>query len=213
MTPERTIDSVDGLREIYRKPGRPAIDKVIDHLDENCRIFIAHSPFLTMATADAAGRCDVSPKGGPPGFVTVLDDKHLAIPDLSGNNRLDSLQNLVHNDGIGLLLLVPGMDETLRVNGTATITTAEEVLDACALRDVRPKVAIVVEVEEVYLHCAKALRRAALWRPDAWPDATEVPNAGCIYKDHLGLDMPAEALSERLEESYEQTLWRAGGEQ
>ena len=213
MTPERTIESVERLREIYREPGRPAIDKVIDHLDENCRIFLAHSPFLTIATSDAEGRCDVSPKGGPPGFVAVLDEKHLAIPDLSGNNRLDSLQNLVANRGVGLLCLVPGMDETLRVNGTATITTAEDVLDACALREVRPKVAIVVEVEEVYLHCAKALRRAALWRPDGWPDASAVPSAACIYKDHIGLDVPVETLSERMEESNEQTLWRAGGEQ
>lgn len=213
MTSGAEITSVEGLRAIYREPGRPAIDKVIDHLDENCRIFLAHSPFLTIATSDAEGRCDVSPKGGPPGFVAVLDEKHLAIPDLSGNNRLDSLQNLVANHGVGMLCLVPGMDETLRINGTATITTADDVLDACALRDVRPKVAIVVEVEEVYLHCAKALRRAALWRPEEWPDAGEVPNAACIYKDHLGLDVPVEALSERLEESYEQTLWRAGGDQ
>ena len=213
MKPDGAITSAEGLREIYRQPGRPAIEKVIDHLDANCRTFIAHSPFLTMATAGADGRCDVSPKGGPPGFVAVLDDKRLAIPDLSGNNRLDSLQNLVENSGIGLLLLVPGMGETLRVNGTATVTTAEEVLDACALRDVRPKVAIVVEVEEVYLHCAKALRRAALWRPDEWPDASRVPSAASIYKDHIGLDVPTEALAESLEESYSQTLWEPGGEQ
>ena len=212
MKPDGAITSVEGLREIYRPPGRPAVEKVIDHLDANCRIFIEHSPFLTMATADADGRCDVSPKGGPAGFVTVLDANHLAIPDLSGNNRLDSLQNLVTNRGIGLLFLVPGMDETLRVNGTAEVTTAASVLDACAMQALRPKVAVLVEVEEAYLHCAKALRRAALWRPDEWPDAGEVPSAACIYKDHLGIDAPAESLAERLEESYEQTLWRPGGE-
>ena len=212
MKPDGAITSEEGLREIYRQPGRPALDKVIHHLDENCRVFLAHSPFLTMATADAEGRCDVSPKGGPPGFVVVLDDKHLAIPDLSGNNRLDSLQNLVSNPGIGLLFLVPGMDETLRVNGTATVTTTDEVLDACALRDVRPKVAIVVEVEEVYLHCGKALRRSSLWRSDEWPDTAEVPTAGCIYKGHMDLDVPAETVDQLLEDSYSQTLWRPGGE-
>jgi PPOX class probable FMN-dependent enzyme len=212
VTSDGAITSAEGLRDIYRQPGRPAIDKVIDHLDENCRVFLAHSPFLTMATSDADGRCDVSPKGGPPGFVVMLDEKRLAIPDLSGNNRLDSLQNLVGNPGIGLLFFVPGMDETLRVNGTATVTTAGDVLDACALRDVRPKVAIVVDVEEVYLHCAKALRRAALWRSEEWPDISEVPSAGCIYKDHIDLDVPAETVDQLLEDSYLQTLWRPGGE-
>lgn len=213
MSPEGAITSVEELREIYRKPGQPAVDKVIDHLDHNCRVFIEHCPFLTIATADAEGRCDVSPKGGPPGFVAVLDGRRLAIPDLSGNNRLDSLQNLVTNPGIGLLLLVPGMDETLRINGSATIITADDVLDACSLRDVRPKVAIVVSVEEVYLHCAKALRRASLWQPDGWPDAAGVPTAGSIYKDHMALDLPAEAIDQALQDSYEHSLWRAGGEQ
>ena len=212
MRYDAAITSGEGLREVYRQPGRPAIDKVIDRLDENCRIFLAHSPFLTMATADAEGRCDVSPKGGFPGFVVVLDDKHLAIPDLSGNNRLDSLQNLVSNSGIGLLFLVPGMDETLRVNGTTTVTTSDEILDACGVRDVRPKVAVVVEVEEVYLHCAKALRRAAIWRPEEWPDITDVPTAGRIYKDHMNLDVTAEEVDQVLEESYRRTLWDAGGE-
>ena len=212
MSRDDAITSVEELREIYRQPGPPAVDKVIDHLDENCRIFLAHAPFLTMATSDAEGRCDVSPKGGPPGFAFVLDDKHLAIPDLSGNNRLDSLQNLVSNPGIGLLFLVPGMDETLRVNGTATVTTADDILDSCALRDVRPKVAIVVEVEEVYLHCAKALRRASLWRSEEWPDISEVPSAGCIYKSHMDLDVSAEAVDQLLEDSYRRTLWDAGGE-
>ena len=99
---ESTITSADGLRSVYREPSKPALNKQIDHLDENCRAFIAHSPFLVLASADDSGRCDVSPKGGPPGFVAVLDEHRLGIPDLSGNNRLDSMENLVRSSGIGL---------------------------------------------------------------------------------------------------------------
>src|SRR5215471_422982 len=135
---DTAFTTVDGLREVYRPPSKPAVAKQIHHLDHNCRAYIAHSPFVTVATADAAGRCDVSPKGGPPGFVHVLDDHRLGIPDLSGNNRLDSLQNLVANAGIGLLFLVPGFGETLRVNGTAAVSTDPDVLAACAVGDVVP---------------------------------------------------------------------------
>jgi PPOX class probable FMN-dependent enzyme len=207
------VTSEGGLREIYRPPSPTAVAKQIDHLDHNCRAFIAHSPFVVVSTADDTGRCDTSPKGGPPGFVRVLDDHHLAIPDLSGNNRLDSLQNLVRSDGIGLLFLVPGMGETLRVNGRATVTTDTAVLDACALDDLRPRVAVGVTVEEAYIHCAKALRRSGLWDPDAWPDLSDLPSAACMLRDHYALPgMDVAAVERRLEESYDRTLWLAGGD-
>jgi len=210
---DTAITTVDGLREVYRPPSKPAVAKQIDHLDHNCRAYIAHSPFVTVATADAQGRCDVSPKGGPPGFVTVLDDHRLGIPDLSGNNRLDSLQNLVANAGIGLLFLVPGFGETLRVNGTAAISTDPDVLDACAVGDIVPRVVILVTVEEAYLHCAKALRRSGLWEPDQWPDLAELPSAACMLRDHYDLpDMDLAAVEQRLENGYRTTLWQAGGE-
>src|SRR5215471_692004 len=210
---DTAITTVDGLREVYRPPSKPAVAKQIDHLDHNCRAYIAHSPFVTVATADAQGRCDVSPKGGPPGFVTVLDDHRLGIPDLSGNNRLDSLQNLVANAGIGLLFLVPGFGETLRVNGTAAISTDPDVLVACAVGDVVPRVVILVTVEEAYIHCAKALRRAGLWEADRWPDLADLPSAACMLRDHYDLpDMDVAAVEQRLEQGYRTTLWRAGGE-
>jgi PPOX class probable FMN-dependent enzyme len=166
-----------------------------------------------MATADAGGRCDVSPKGGPPGFVRVLDEHHLGIPDLSGNNRLDSLQNLVANPGIGLLFLVPAFGETLRVNGRAAISTEPTVLDACAVGDVAPRVVVLVTVEEAYIHCAKALRRAGLWEPEQWPDLADLPSAACMLRDHYDLpDMDVTAVERRLAESYARTLWLAGGD-
>jgi PPOX class probable FMN-dependent enzyme len=210
---ESTITSADGLREVYRPPGKPSLAKQIDHLDENCRAFIAHSPFFVLASSDDQGRCDVSPKGGPPGFVTVLDEHRLGIPDLSGNNRLDSMENLVRNPGIGLLFLIPGLDETLRVNGRAEITTDAAVLDACGVRDIRPRVVIGVTVEEAFIHCAKALRRAGIWETAAWPDLGDLPSAASMLRDHCAMpELDLDAMEQRLEASYSKTTWLAGGE-
>jgi hypothetical protein len=200
------------LRLVYGPPGKPALKKQLASLDEHCRSFIAHSPFVLVSTADDDGRCDVSPKGGPPGFVAVLDDTHLALGDLSGNNRLDSLENITRSDGIGLLFLVPGIGETLRVNGRATVTTDPEVLDAAALDDRPPKVAIVIAVEEAYIHCAKALRRSRLWEPEAWPDTSAMARPAAMLKDHIGLtEMSVEQVDEVLEADYQASLWIAGG--
>jgi uncharacterized protein len=201
------------LRAIYRQPSRPAVAKEIDHLDANCAAFIAHSPFVVVSTADAGGRCDASPRGGPPGFVRVLDDRRLAVPDLSGNNRLDSFQNLLQNDGIGLLFLIPGLDETLRVNGRAIVTTDPAVLDACTVGELRPRVAVGVTVEAAYIHCGKAPRRAGLWDPGAWPDRSALPTIACMLRDHYGLpDMDTAAVERRLEDSYSLTMWLPGGD-
>lgn len=207
------VTSVAGLRQLYREPARPAVAKEIDHLDANCAAFIAHSPFVVVSTADDEGRCDTSPRGGPPGFVRVLDDRRLAIPDLSGNNRLDTFQNVVRSDGIGLLFLIPGLDETLRVNGRAAITTDPSVLDACTLGELRPGVALGVTVEAAYIHCGKALRRAGLWDPAAWPDRSGLPAVARMLRDHYARpDMDVAAVERRLEESYTRTMWRAGGD-
>ena len=157
------------LRELYRKPSNIVSQKVLDHLDQHARAFIDAAPFVLVGTASPDGTSDVSPKGGPPGFVVALDDQRLAIPDLSGNNLLDSITNIVQGSGIGLLFLVPGVDETLRVNGYACITTDPSVLDACAVKDRRPKAAIGVTITQQYMHCAKAFRRSELWSPATWP--------------------------------------------
>jgi PPOX class probable FMN-dependent enzyme len=201
------------LRLVYGPPGQPALKKQLASLDPHCRSFIAHSPFVLVSTADADGRCDVSPKGGPPGFVAVLDDHHLALGDLSGNNRLDTLENLTRSDGVGLLFLVPGIGETLRVNGRAVVTTDPDALVACALDGRAPKVAIVIEVEEAYIHCAKALRRSRLWEPDAWPDTSDMARPAAMLRDHIGLtQMSVEQVEEVLEADYQPaSLWRVGG--
>lgn len=201
------VRSVEELRSLYRSPGAGALRKQIDRLDENCRSFVAHAPFVLVGTADAAGVCDVSPRGGPPGFAAVLDELHLAIPDLPGNNRLDSLQNLVANPGVALLFVIPGMDETLRVNGRGWVVRDEAVLDRCVVQGRRPVAAIGVEVADAYIHCAKSFRRADVWHPERWPDRSDLPSAACMLRDHIGLDMSAEELDARLEEGYAKTLW------
>ena len=206
------ITSVEERRAIYRAPRGGPIDKEHPSITEHDRSFIAHSPFVTIGTADAEGRCDVSPKGGPPGFVTVLADGRVAIPDLSGNNRLDSIQNIVANPHVGLLFMIPGLDETLRVNGSASLSTDPEVLDACTVNGARPKVAITVEPDAVYIHCAKALRRGAVWQPEQWPDRSDMPTIACMFRDLVAPNLEVEVIEAALEDSYEKTLWRSGGE-
>lgn len=207
------VTSEAHLRELYRSPSRVTVQKVLARLDSHARAFIAASPFVLVGTASPDGTGDVSPKGGPPGFVVVLDDERLAIGDLSGNNLLDSITNIVHGSGVGLLFLVPGVDETLRVNGAAAITTDPAVLDACAVRDKRPKAAIGVTVTEQYLHCAKAFRRSELWQPATWPDRATLPSLGCALRDQIPAlaDRPADELDEQLEAGYATTLWEPGG--
>src|SRR3954447_3242660 len=212
MTGDATIESVPGLREVYAEPRRPSLDKEVDHLDVHCRDFIAHAPFLTMATATADGtRLDVSPKGGPAGFVHVLDDHHLSIPDMAGNNRLDSMRNIVEGGRVALLFMVPGVDETMRVNGTARVTTEPEILDACPTAGKRPNACIVVEVETAFIHCAKALKRSGLWDPARWPDASDMATPACMLRDHIGLPGTVEQSQARLDESYAATTWEVGG--
>lgn len=206
------ISSESELRTHYRQASETTEKKRIDHLDTNCRAFIEHAPFVLVATRAPDGTADVSPKGGPAGFVAVLDDNHLAIGDLAGNNLLDTLGNLLVDPAIGLLFVIPGMDETLRVNGTAVLSRDEDVLAACEVRDRRPTAAIGVTVHEAFIHCAKAFRRGSVWAPDEWPDRSNVPTAGCMLRDHIGLgDIEGSVVDEVLEDGYQKTMWEPGG--
>jgi PPOX class probable FMN-dependent enzyme len=207
------VDNESALRELYRSPAATTQQKVLPRLEQHARAFIDASPFVLVGTTSPDGTADVSPKGGPAGFVVVLDDDHLAIPDLSGNNLLDSITNIVNGSGIGLLFLVPGVDETLRVNGYACLTTDPAVLDACAVKDRRPKAAIGVTVTQQYMHCAKAFRRSELWNTQSWPDRASLPSLGCILVDQIALpaDVTAESIDANLEVNYAATLWEPGG--
>jgi PPOX class probable FMN-dependent enzyme len=172
--PERTITSEQELRDLYGHPGERAVAKERPVLNADCRAFIAHAPFLVMGPAGADGRCDVSPKGDAPGFVHVLDERHLAIPDRLGNNRLDGLRNILENGHVGLIFFIPGREDTLRVNGRARIARDEALLERLAVSGKRPVTALVVEVEQAFMHCARAFKRAGLWEPARWPETTEI---------------------------------------
>lgn len=205
------LTSVDDLRSIYRPPGRGPVDKVIDRLDEHCRQFIAKSPLFVLSTANGAGVCDGSPRGGPPGFVQVLDDQRLAWADFSGNNRLDSFQNLVANNSVALLFLIPGLEETLRVNGTAELRTDRELCEELTVGDKPARVVVVVTVSEIYIHCAKALRRAELWSSDTWLGPGDLPSVAGIVKDHASIDAEVAVIENAREEDLRTTLWIPGG--
>jgi PPOX class probable FMN-dependent enzyme len=173
-----------------------------------CRRLIAAAPMLFVATHAKGGRADVSPRGGAPGFVTVLDDRHLAIPDATGNRRLDTLENIVSSGRIGLIFLIPGRDTTLRVNGPAAVTAAPDVLERLTPVGKPPRTAIVVEAEEVYTHCPKAFVRSKLWDPDSWPEPATLPTSAEVTLAHqrnpeLTLEQVRErerdALANRLE--------------
>lgn len=195
------VTTLEQLRDVYPSPAERSVLKVLAHLDHHCRHFIALSPFVLISSADAAGACDVSPKGGPPGFVTVLDDHRLLIPDATGNRRLDSLQNMLENPRVGLLFLIPRLGEVLRVNGCVELTRDPALLEGLQTGGRPARLALIVTAEQAYLHCAKSIIRSKLWRPDSWPEPEELPSAAEILNDHVGIgDLAASAAA--LQESY-----------
>lgn len=179
------ITSETRLREIYGPPIPRSVAKEIARLDRHARAFVAESPFLLLATSDG-GRIDVSPKGDRPGFVHVEDEGHLLIPDWPGNSRIDGLRNILQNDHVGLIFLIPSVRETLRVNGRATIHDEPELLQLCALKGRLPLTVLRVAVEEVFLHCAKALLRSRLWSPETWPESRPVATMSEMIRDMSG---------------------------
>src|SRR6516165_9818005 len=201
-----TIENVEELRESYGAPNDRSLKKQLSRFDKHCRDFIARSPFLVIASSDPSGRCDASPKGDAPGFVEVLDDATLLIPDRLGNNRVDTLGNLIARSGVGLIFFVPGLNETLRVNGRARITTDPSLLEPLAVNGKVPRSAIVVLAEEIYFHCGKALIRSDLWNPEKQIRRSDFPSLGRILADQIGGVTVAE--SERLtEDSYKTRLY------
>lgn len=182
------------LRAMHHKMMSRSSDKVIRRLDTHCRDILALAPFCVIATQGPNG-ADASPRGDPPGFLRVLDDSHILLPDRVGNNRLDNYANLLANPRIALLVLVPGMGETLRINGTARITDDARLLEPCAIRDRAPKIGVLITVEEAFVHCSKALVRSDLWNPDKHIDRKQLASYSQMLIDHVeGL---TEAESER----------------
>jgi PPOX class probable FMN-dependent enzyme len=210
VEPTQQITDLAQLLSAYREPGQAVIDKVIDHVDEGATSFIVNSPLFVLATASAE-RVDSSPRGGPPGFVRVLDEHHLAWGDLTGNNRLDSFRNLVTQPRVGLVFLVPGVLETLRVHGTAALVQDADTLRACAIDGRVPKAAVVVTVEECYIQCGAALRRSDVWDPGTWPTGDDKPSAAAILKEHMSSPASADDIASGLHDYYENHRWIPGG--
>jgi PPOX class probable FMN-dependent enzyme len=194
----REIRSESELREFVREPATAVAEKAIDHIDEASARFIAASPLFMLATSGADGSCDVSPRGDPAGSVLVLDRKTLAFGDRKGNRRLDSMRNLLDRPAVGMLFLVPGIGETVRVNGTARIVADTPYLPRLTIAGVTPDLAIEVTVDELFLHCSKAFARSALWDTATWPAKDDVPSAGQIVRSQSGVPMPARLIDAAL---------------
>lgn len=196
------------LRALYPAVSDLAARKCIDHLDAHCRSFIALSPFVCIGTSRADGGGDVSPKGDAPGFVEVLDAHTLLIPDRVGNNRLDSLSNITVNPDVGLLFLIPGVNETLRVNGRGRIVRDSALMQSMAVNGKAPTTGLLVEVREAFLHCAKALVRSKLWAEDYKVERSVLPPLGKIIRDQVeGASFSAEEAEERIQESLRDRLY------
>lgn len=191
---DKTVADETALRTVYPKVSKPIRDKAIDYLDDFALTFLSLSPFFCIGTSRPDSLADVSPRGGEPGFVHALDSKRLAFPDRPGNNRLDTLTNVMHAPAVGLLFFIPGIDETLRINGTATVSVHEDLMSRFVMDGKRPRSVIVVDVVEVYLHCSKALKRSDLWNPDKRVARTRLPTWGEMLRNQGRAFVPAKLI-------------------
>jgi len=204
---DKTISTRKQLRAVLGEPSPRVVSKVIDHIDVHCRGFIAKSPFLLLASADGRGKVDVSPKGDPAGFVQVLDEHTLAIPERLGNRLADSMLNILERPQVGLLFVIPGKSETLRAGGTARIVQDDWLLEMRAVRGKAPQLATVVTVDRMFFHCAKCVMRSQLWEPGAWPDLHGVPSLAQAIIDHAKLGETTQQVQATLDESYRDRLY------
>ena len=200
------IPDYSALRAHMGQISAMAERKVLPRLDRHCRAFIGLSPFLVLATADAEGHVDASPRGDPPGFVEIVDDQTLLLPDRPGNNRVDSFGNVLTAPGIGMIFFVPGIDETLRVNGRARLLTEPGVLERLEINGKIPRTGLLIEIEEVFFHCAKALKRAKLWDPASRVDRASFPSLGRIIAEQIA-GFTVEDAEQKIEKAYRDRLY------
>jgi uncharacterized protein len=204
---EEVITTRDRLRELIAPATGLARDKAIGRIDDICRRFIAASPFVMIATRGSDGRLDVSPKGDPAGFVAVLDERTLAVPDRLGNNRLDTFENVLVHPEVGLIFVIPGHNDTLRVSGKGSIVRDAALQRRLAVNGKTPNLVLVVTVEEAFMHCSKCMIRSRLWRQDEWPDRSSVATLAEAMIAHAA---PRESVGEvqaRIDDSYENRLY------
>ena len=201
------IADKNNLGQLYGDPSERAVLKQLDYLDKHCRAFIEISPFLVIGTMGSDGLGDVSPRGDAPGFVKVRDEKTIYLPDRLGNNRTDTLLNVLDNSGVGLLFLVPGMNETLRVNGNARITIDNNILEGLSAQGKAPRSALEISVKEAYLQCAKALIRSKLWEEDYKIERKSFPSLGKIISDQIGRGDDENRAEKSIQEGYRTKLY------
>ncbi len=201
------LTTAEQLRSVIGYPSHRVLAKHVAALDAHCRAFVARSPFVLIASANGAGSMDVSPRGDPPGFVQVLDDKTLAIPERPGNRKADTFSNLIQNQRVGLLFLIPGKQETLRVSGTAAIVRDQWLRDRLAVHDKTPELALAVTVEEVFFHCAKCVIRSQLWSAGSWPDLAGLPTLAQAMVDAGRLAETPEQMQALIDEDIRQRLY------
>jgi uncharacterized protein len=205
MPDPHRIETLEQLREHYRHPNALVVGKERDRLDEATQGFLSRCRFAMVGTFDADGNPDVSPRGGPSGFVRVLDETHIALADLNGNNRLDTLQNVVLTGRIGFVFVVPGQSETVRVNGAAWVSTDPALLAGFGLPRT-PVSALVCEVQTTFIHCAKAFRRGGVWDPEVWADLADAPDGAAILSCQAVVDLAPEQIRTMMAEGYEHDL-------
>ena len=201
------ITTEEQLREILGYPSQMAANKAVDTLDEHCRTFIASSPFMLIASSDAAGNMDISPKGDPAGFVKVLDEKTLAIPDRPGNRRGDTFRNILQNPNVGLFFFIPGKQETFRVSGKAMIVRDQWLREQMPMRSKTPDFAIVVTIEEAFMHCAKCVIRSGIWQQEQWPELSGLSSLAQVMVDHTKLPDSVEKLQTLIDDGYRDRLY------
>lgn len=205
---QEQITTEEELRDLLGKPGELAARKVISILDEHCRQFIERTPLAILSTSNAQGHCDASPRGDAPGFIQVLDEKHLIIPERPGNRRTDSMRNILANPQVGLLLIIPGLEETLRINGQACLVRDSALLEKMAVNGRVPLIGIGVKVEECFIHCAKAFMRSGLWDSKTWLPADQLPSPAQMIVAHTRIPgITVDEVSAQLQESYTKRLY------
>ena len=195
---KNVVTSAEEIKEILGKQFPSQVNKVIDHIDVHCRAWIERSPFVVISSTDGSGSMDVSPKGDPPGFVKVLDQKTLAIPDRIGNNRADTFRNVIENPKVGLMFVIPKRTEVVRVGGFAQVVKDPDLLADMVVNEKTPKLALIVRVEEAMFHCGKSMIRSRMWQPEEWSSTEGLPTYGRALKDHGGMPDSVEDLEAML---------------
>lgn len=195
---KKPVTSIDAIKDKLDPLHPSQVDKIIDRVDKHCKAWIERTTFVTIASCDGRGNMDVSPKGDPAGFIKVLDAKSLVIPDRIGNNRADTFANLMENDRIGMMLVVPRRKEVLRINGSAQVVMDDELLDMTTLNGHRPDFALLIHVEEAFFHCGKAMIRSSMWHPEKWGAIDGLPTYAEALKDHGDMDMPLDDIEARM---------------